>query len=105
MRTGLASIAAARWALWRPPIAWKKTAPRATTLRSTSSSSVSAGPSTGDPSSRRGGRLRAPRETHMWRMVLRLADYPSGRSQGAEVLKASDHSLLLALFDEHPAPP
>src|SRR3972149_6413210 len=52
MRTGLASIAAARWALWRPPIAWKKTAPRATTSRSTSSSSVSAGLSTVDPSSR-----------------------------------------------------
>ena len=41
----------------------------------------------------------------MWRMVLRLADYPSGRSQGAEVLKASDLPSLLALFGEHPDRP
>jgi len=55
--------------------------------------------------SRLGGRLRAPGETHMWRMVLRLVDYPSGRSQGAEVLKASDLPSLLALFGEHPDRP
>jgi len=55
--------------------------------------------------SRLGGRLRAAHETHMWRMVLRPADFPSGRSQGAEALMASDLPSLLTLFGEHPDRP
>lgn len=52
-----------------------------------------------------GGRLRPARETHMWRMVLRLEDFPAGRAEGAEALNVDDLASLLTLFADHPDRP
>jgi GNAT superfamily N-acetyltransferase len=54
---------------------------------------------------RLGERLVSAREVHMWRMVLRPEDFPSGQAGNAERVTPDDLPALLALFDAHPDRP